>query len=167
MSGEKKSSRSPYLLISAIVFIALGIAVIWFRAPIAGMVNNIFKWVAAGILGVFAIVNIIAFAKNTKEKIKELIIGALALIAAVVLLLSDVAFKIENLLLIVVGVMFGLYLIVEGFYKLKASFASKKKSTKAWFVPLKYPDASFDGNTSYLRCDFDLRRNSEYRKYVF
>ena len=32
--------------------------------------------------------------------------------------------------------MFGLYLIVEGFYKLKASFASKKKSTKAWFVPL-------------------------------
>ena len=136
MSGEKKSSRSPYLLISAIVFIALGIVVIWFRAPIAGMVNNIFKWVAAGILGVFAIVNIIAFAQNTKEKIKELIIGALALIAAVVLLLSDVAFKIENLLLIVVGVMLGLYLLVEGFYKLKAAFANKKKSTKAWFVPL-------------------------------
>ena len=136
MSGEKKSSRSPYLLISAIVFIALGIVVIWFRAPIAGMVNDIFKWVAAGILGVYAIVNIIAFAKNTKEKIKELIIGALALIAAVVLLLSDVAFKIENLLLIVVGVMLGLYLLVEGFYKLKAAFANKKKSTKAWFVPL-------------------------------
>ena len=136
MSGEKKSSRSPYLLISAIAFIVLGIAVIWFRAPIAGMLNNIFKWVAAGILGVVAVINIIAFAKNTKEKIKELIIGALALIAAVILLISDVAFKIENLLLIVVGIMFGLYLIVEGFYKLKAAFASKKKSTKAWFVPL-------------------------------
>ena len=112
MSGEKKSSRSPYLLLSAIAFIVLGIVVIWFRAPIAGMVNNIFKWVAAGILGVVAIINIIAFAKNTKEKIKELIIGALALIAAIILLISDVAFKIENLLLIVVGVMFGLYLIV-------------------------------------------------------
>lgn len=136
MSGEKKSSRGLYLFISAIAFIALGIAVIYFRNPIADMVNNIFKWIAAGILGVIAIVNIVAFAKNMKENIKELIIGALSLIAAVILLLSDVAFKIENLLLIVTGVMFGLYLIVEGFFKLKAAFASKKSDTKAWFVPL-------------------------------
>ena len=136
MSGEKKSSRTPFLLLSAIAFIVLGIVVIMFKDPIAGMVNNIFKWAAAGILGVIAIINIVAFAKNTKEKIKELIIGALSLIAAVILLISDVAFKIESLLLIVVGVMFGLYLIVEGFYKLKAAFANKKKSTKAWFVPL-------------------------------
>ena len=136
MSGEKKSSRTPYLLLSAICFIALGVVVIWFRASIADMVNNIFKWVAAGLLGIFAVVNIIAFAKNTKEKIKELIIGALSLIAAVVLLISDVAFKIQGLLLIVIGVMFGLYLFIEGFYKLKAAFASKKGDAKAWFVPL-------------------------------
>ena len=98
MSGEKKSSRTPFLLLSAIAFIVLGIVVIMFRDPIADMVNNIFKWAAAGILGVIAIINIVAFAKNTKENIKELIIGALSLIAAVILLISDVAFKIENLL---------------------------------------------------------------------
>ena len=114
MSGEKKSSRTPFLLLSAIAFIVLGIVVIMFKDPIAGMVNNIFKWAAAGILGVIAIINIVAFAKNTKENIKELIIGALSLIAAVILLISDVAFKIENLLLMVIGIMFGLYLIVEG-----------------------------------------------------
>ncbi|GEM_PF-5748515 len=136
MSGEKKSSRTPFLLLSAIAFIVLGIVVIMFRDPIADMVNNIFKWAAAGILGLIAIINIIAFAKNTKENIKELIIGALSLIAAVILLISDVAFKIENLLLMVIGIMFGLYLIVEGFFKLKAAFASKKNSVKAWFVPL-------------------------------
>ena len=67
MSGEKKSSRGLYLFISAIAFIALGIAVIYFRNPIADMVNNIFKWIAAGILGVIAIVNIVAFAKNMKD----------------------------------------------------------------------------------------------------
>ncbi len=136
MSGEKKSSRKPYLLLSALAFIILGIVVIWFRNPIADMVNNIFKWVAAGILGIVAIVNIVAFVKNTKENIKELVIGALAFIAAVILLISDVAFKIENLLLMVIGIMFGLYLIVEGFFKIKAAISSKKKSAKAWFVPL-------------------------------
>ena len=127
MSGEKKSSRTPFLLLSAIAFIILGIVVIMFRDPIADMVNNIFKWAAAGILGVIAIINIVAFAKNTKENIKELIIGALSLIAAVILLISDVAFKIENLLLMVIGIMFGLYLIVEGFFKLKAAFIKESR----------------------------------------
>ena len=71
MSGEKKSSRSPYLLISAIVFIALGIAVIVFKSTIVEEINDIIKWVAVGILGVIAIVNILSFVKNTKENIRH------------------------------------------------------------------------------------------------
>lgn len=136
MSGEKKSSRSPYLLISAIAFIVLGIAVIVFKSTIVKEINDIIKWVAVGILGIIAIVNIISFVKNTKENIKELIIGILSFLAAILLLISNNVFHIESLVLTVIGVMLGLYLIVEGFYKFKASVKSKKNSVKAWFVPL-------------------------------
>ena len=135
MSNEKKSSRTPYLLFSAIGFIILGIVVIMFKTQISDMLDNIIKWVAAGILGVIAIINIIAFAKNTKEKIKELIIGALALIASIVLLISHLL-GVPNLLMMVLGFMFGLYLIVEGFFKIKAALDSKKSDVSKWFVPL-------------------------------
>ena len=43
MSGEKKSSRTPYLLFSAIGFIILGIVVIMFKNQIADMLDNIIK----------------------------------------------------------------------------------------------------------------------------
>lgn len=133
---EKKSaSRTPFLLISAILFIVLGIVVIMFRTQISDMLDNIIKWVAAGILGVIACVNIVMFAKNTKENIKQLIIGALALIAAIVLLISHLL-GVPNLLMMVIGFMFGLYLIIEGFFKLKSAFASKKNENKVWYVPL-------------------------------
>jgi len=135
MSKENKSSRTPYLLISSILFIVLGVVVIMFKNQISGMLDNIFKWVAAGILGVIAAINIVAFAKNTKENIKQLIIGALALIAAIVLLISHLL-GVPNLLMMVIGFMFGLYLIIEGFFKLKAAFASKKSENNAWYVPL-------------------------------
>ena len=131
MSGEKKSSRTPYLLISACAFVALGVAVIMFSAPIAGMIDNILKWVAAAILGIVAIIDIIPFVKDrSKENVKGLIIGILALVAAVVLIVMP------NLLVLVIGVMLGLYLIVEGLFKIKAAFDSKKGDVKAWFVPL-------------------------------
>jgi len=135
MSEEKKSSRTPYLLITAIAFIVFGVIVIMFKNQITDMLDNIIKWVAAGILGVVAIVNIIAFAKNVKENIKQLIIGALALIAAVILLISHL-FGVPNLLIMVIGFMFGLYLIVEGFFKIKGAFDSKKKENKIWYLPL-------------------------------
>ncbi|MCR4696384.1 MAG: DUF308 domain-containing protein [Lachnospiraceae bacterium] len=131
MSKENKSSRTPYLLLSAIAFIALGVAAIMFSGPIAGMIDNIIKWVVAVILGIIAIIDIIAFAKDrSKENIKNLVIGILALVAAVVLIVMP------NLLVIVIGVLLGLYLIVEGFFKVKAAFNSKKGDTKGWFVPL-------------------------------
>lgn len=135
MSGEKKSSRTPYLLLSAIAFIALGVVVIMFKKPIADMLDNVFKWVAAGVLGIIAAINIVAFAKNTKENIKQLIIGVLAFIAAIILLISHLL-GVPNLLMMVIGFMFGLYLIIEGFFKLKAAFSSKKSENKAWYVPL-------------------------------
>ena len=87
MSKENKSSRKPYLLLSAIAFIALGVFAIMFSGQIAGMIDNIIKWVVAVILGIIAIVDIISFAKDrSKENIKNLVIGILALIAAVVLI---------------------------------------------------------------------------------
>ncbi|MCR4649172.1 MAG: DUF308 domain-containing protein [Lachnospiraceae bacterium] len=133
---EKKSaSRTPFLLVSAILFIVLGIVVIMFKSQITDMLDDIIKWVAAGILGIIAAINLVTFAKNTKENIKQLIIGALALIAAIILLISHLL-GVPNLLIMVVGFMFGLYLIVEGFFKLKTAFASKKNENNAWYVPL-------------------------------
>ncbi|MCR5847217.1 MAG: DUF308 domain-containing protein [Lachnospiraceae bacterium] len=134
-NDEKKSSRTPFLLLSAIAFIVLGVVVIMFKTQITDMLDNIIKWVAAGILGIVAIINIIAFTKNMKENIKELIIGALALIAAIVLLISHLL-GVPNLLIMVIGFMFGLYLIIEGFFKLKDAFGSKKSENNLWFVPL-------------------------------
>ena len=69
-NDEKKSSRTPFLLLSAIAFIVLGVVVIMFKTQITDMLDNIIKWVAAGILGIVAIINIIAFTKNMKDIIK-------------------------------------------------------------------------------------------------
>ena len=137
MSDEKKSSRTPYLLISAILFILLGIVIIMFNQKINSLdlFETVFKWVVAAILGIIAAVNIIIFAKNTKENIKQLIFGIITLIAAILLVVAEFI-GITNLLMLVVGIIFGLYLIVEGFFKIKAALDSKKSDVSKWFVPL-------------------------------
>lgn len=130
-SSEKKKSKTLYYLITAILFIVLGVVTIIYRNQIADMVDNIIKWVAAAVLAIVAIINIIQFAKNPgKTTIGDLIFGALALIAAVILLVS------HNLIIWVIGIIFGLYLVYEGVVKVLASFKCKKGSVKAWFLPL-------------------------------
>lgn len=134
MSEEKKTSKKSstlYYLLSAIGFIALGVVAIMFHNQIADKIDNIMKWVVAGIFGVIAIIDIIKFAQNrSKETIKDLIIGILALAAAIIMIVMP------GMLMLLVRIMLGLYLIVEGFFKIKACIGAKKSEVKAWFLPL-------------------------------
>lgn len=128
---KEKSSRTGYNLITAILFILLGIVTIIFRGQVEGMIDNIIKWVVAGVFAIVAIVNIIQFAKNPgKSTIGDLILGAFALIALVILLVA------HGLVIWIVGILFGLYLIYEGIMKISSSFKCKKSEKKAWFMLL-------------------------------
>lgn len=128
--GKKKSSTG-YYLISAILFIALGVATIMFRGQIEGMLDNIIKWVVAGLFAVAAIVNIIIFAKKPgKSTIVQLIIGILAIVAMIVVMVR------ADLILWAIGILFGLYLVIEGVVKIVNSFKCKKGGVAAWFLPL-------------------------------
>lgn len=133
----KSASRTPFLLISAILFVVIGLVILVFNGSIFALdlLNTVVKWIVAGALGIVAIVNIVIFARNVKENIKQLIFGALCLIGAVLLVCAEYI-GIDNLLMLVIGFLFGLYLIIEGFFKIKSSFASKKNENKAWYVPL-------------------------------
>ena len=48
----------------------------------------------------------------------------------------ELVYPLADFIVVVFAHLRNLYLIVEGFFKLKAAFASKKNSVKAWFVPL-------------------------------
>ncbi|MCQ2544129.1 MAG: DUF308 domain-containing protein [Lachnospiraceae bacterium] len=132
MSEAKKTkSTTGYYLISAILFIALGVVTIIFNSQITAMIDNIMKWVVAFVFGIIAIIDIIKFASNrSKETIKDLIIGILALVAAVVMIIMP------NMLIMLVGILLGLYLVIEGFFKVKACFGAKKSEVKVWYLPL-------------------------------
>ena len=71
MSEEKKTSKKSstlYYLISAVGFIALGVVAIMFHNQIADKIDNIMKWVVAGIFGIIAIIDIIKFAQNRSKE---------------------------------------------------------------------------------------------------
>lgn len=132
-SGEttSKKSKTGYYLITAIVFIILGVLTIMYRNQIAEMTDNIIKWVVAGVFAIVAVINIIQFAKNPgKTTIGDLAIGVLALIAMVVMLVAS------GMFLWLVRIMFGLYLAYEGVMKAVGAFKCKKGTVKAWYVPL-------------------------------
>ncbi len=173
MSKEKETksaSRTPFLLVSAILFVVIGLGIMIFNRSIfiLDLLNTVVKWAVAGVLGIIAIVNIIMFARNVKENIKQLIFGALCLIGAVLLVCAEY-FGIDNLLLMVIGFLFGLYLIIEGFFKFKSAFASKKNENKAWFVPLILGVFSilFGALITYLGWYFTARYDSLMTEKVF
>lgn len=132
MSKEKETkSTTLYYVISAIAFIVLGVVAIMFNGQIAGYIDNIMKWVVAAVFGIIAIIDIIKFAKDrSKDTIKDLIIGILALVAAIIMIVMP------GMLIKLVGIMLGLYLVVEGCFKVKACIGAKKSSVKVWYLPL-------------------------------
>ena len=111
-TSEKKKSKTGYYLITAIVFVILGVLTIMYRGQIAGAVDNIIKWVVAAVFAIVAVVNIIQFAKNPgKSTIGDLLLGIGAIAAMIIVLVTN------GLLIKIFGVGFGVYLIYEGAVK--------------------------------------------------
>lgn len=130
--GEvSKKSKTGYYLITAIVFVILGVLTIMYRGQIAGAVDNIIKWVVAGVFAIVAVINIIQFAKNPgKSTIGDLLLGIGAVIAMIIVLVMS------GMIIWIIRIGFGIYLIYEGVTKIINSFKIKKVSKKVWIVLL-------------------------------
>ena len=108
---------------------ALGILGIVFADPIAGVMNKFVGIVVAVILFVSAIINIIIFVKD-RSNVPQLIIGIFAIAAGVVLLLNP------KIIVILISVFLGIFLLLDGGFKIREGIAANKAKAKYWFVSL-------------------------------
>ena len=134
---EAKKEAVIRSLIFGIVLIILGVLGIVFAGNIFNVLGNIVGWVVAGCFFIAGIVNIVIFVLSITKKdddknpaIKNLIIGILAIAAGVVLLLTP------KLIVWIISVFLGVFLLLDGGFKVKEAFAANKAKAKLWFVSL-------------------------------
>lgn len=126
---EEKKSIVARNIIMGILLVAIGVLGIIFAGAIFGALSNIITWVVAVVLGIAAIVNIIIFVRDRKNWV-QLVIGILAIATAVILIFMP------NLMVWIISVFLGLFLLVDGGYKIKEAFAANKAKAKQWYVSL-------------------------------
>lgn len=135
---EEKKEVVVRSLVLGLVLMVLGVLGIIFAGKISSVLGNIVGWVVAAILFVAAVVNIIIFVRSITHKgegkvkpdIKSLLIGICAIAAGVILLL------IPGMIVWIISVFVGLFLLLDGGFKVKEGLAANKAKAKLWFVSL-------------------------------
>ena len=135
---EEKKEVVVRSLILGLVLIVLGVLGIIFAGNIFSVLNNIVGWVVAGIFFVAAVVNIIMFVRSITKKgpgkekpdIKSLVIGICAIAAGIILLI------IPGLIVWIISIFVGLFLLLDGGFKVKEGLAANKAKAKLWFLSL-------------------------------
>lgn len=125
-------------IILGIVLIALGVVGIIFAGNIANVLNDIVGRVIAIIIIIVGIINIVMFVLSVTKKdgdkakpnIKSLIFGIIAIAAGVFLVISPA------LIIWIISVFLGVFLLLDGGYKIKESFAANKAKAKFWYISL-------------------------------
>ena len=126
---EEKKSIVARNIVMGILLVAIGVLGIIFAGVIFSALSNIITWVVAVILGISAIVNIIIFVRDRKNWI-QLVIGILAIATAVILIIKP------DLMVWIISIFLGLFLLVDGGYKVKEAFAANKAKAKFWYISL-------------------------------
>jgi len=126
---EEKKSIVARNIIVGIALIVLGVLGIVFAGAIFGALSNIITWVVAVALGIAAIVNIVIFVRDRSNWV-QLIIGILAIATAVILIIKP------DLMVWLISIFLGLFLLVDGGYKVKEAFAANKAKAKFWYISL-------------------------------
>lgn len=135
---EAKKEVVMRSLILGIVLVALGILGIVFAGNIFNVLGNIVGWVVAGILFIAAIVNIVSFVRSITKKdddkvkpnIKSLVIGILAIAAGVILIIMP------QMIVWIISVFLGIFLLLDGGFKVKEALAANKAKAKGWIASL-------------------------------
>ncbi len=134
---EEKKEVVTRSLILGILLIILGVLGIVFAGNIFNVLGNIVGWVVAGIFFIAGIINIVVFVLSITKKdedknpaIKNLIIGILSIAAGVVLVITP------KLIVWIISVFLGVFLLLDGGFKVKEAFAANKAKAKLWFVSL-------------------------------
>ncbi len=134
---EEKKEVVTRSLILGIVLIILGVLGIVFAGNIFNVLGNIVGWVVAGIFFLAGIINIVLFVSSITKKdeeknpaIKNLIIGILSIAAGIVLVITP------KLIVWIISVFLGVFLLLDGGFKVKEAFAANKAKAKLWFVSL-------------------------------
>lgn len=124
-----ESKNTGKNIVVGIICLVLGVLFLIFREQIFSLITGILRWGIAGLLWLAAVFNIIAFAKDQK-KTGNLIIGIVLIIGGILLV------AMSGLISWVVSLIIGVFLILDGFFKIKKALTYFKAKAKGAAIPL-------------------------------
>ena len=116
-------------VVAGIICLVLGVLFLVFREQVFGLITGILRWGIAGLLWLAAVFNIIAFAKDQK-KTANLVIGIILIIGGILLV------AMPSLISWVVFLIIGVFLLLDGFFKIKKAITYFKAKAKGAAIPL-------------------------------